>query len=168
MIRVALICHLMLQAIKQEKPGWHLISVDEKTGIQALQRNYPHQDMQRGKDRRIEYEYRRHGTTCLMAALDVGKGKLLSHRLHPTRTEEDFLVFIQHTCGQLSKEDQIVFLVDQLNTHQCESLLKWIAKEIGFKEDLGKKRISGDFEKHGNPQDIFGKPRTSSPIRFYP
>jgi len=142
-IRVALICNLILQVIKQEESGWHLISVDEKTGIQALQRNYPHQGMQKGKDRRIEYEYTRHGTTCLMAALDVGKGNLLNHRLHPTRTEEDFLLFIQHTCDQLPKQDQIVFLADQLNTHQSESLVKWIAKQIGFKEDLGKKESRG-------------------------
>lgn len=142
-VRVSLVCHLILQAIKQETPNWHLVSVDEKTGIQALQRNYPHQAMQKGRDRRIEYEYTRHGTTSLMAALNVGKGHLLNHRLHPTRTEEDFLIFIKDTANGLPREDQIVFLADQLNTHQSASLVIWIAEQIEFKEDLGEKGCRG-------------------------
>lgn len=139
MVRVALVCQLILHAIKQEEPNWHLISIDEKTGIQALERNYPHQPMQKGQPRRIEYEYTRHGTTCLMAALDVGKGNVLKHKLNPTRTEEDFLEFVEQTCEQLPKGDQIVFLADQLNTHQSESLVLWIAEQINYEGPLGKK-----------------------------
>ena len=88
-VQVSLICNLILQAISLEKPNLHLISVDEKTGIQALERIASDQTMEKGKPRRLEYEYSRHGTTCLMAAIDVGRGKLLNHRLHPTRNESD-------------------------------------------------------------------------------
>lgn len=74
-----------------------------------------------------------------MAALNVGKGNLLSHQLNPTRTEEDFLQFIEQTCAQLPKQDQIVFLADQLNTHQSESLVVWFAVQINYEGPLGKK-----------------------------
>ena len=142
-IRVALICELILQAISLEKPNLHLISVDEKTGIQALERIAAHQPMEKGKPRRIEYEYTRHGTTCLMAAIDVGRGKMISHRLHTTRKEEDFLIFIRQTVDQLPATGQIIFLADQLNTHQSESLVRWIAQRLDFEKDLGTKGYKG-------------------------
>lgn len=123
-------------------PSLHLISIDEKTGIQALGRKSMH-PMTPGKISRKEYEYQRHGTTCLMAALDVGNGKLNNHRLHATRTEEDFLVFVKQICETIPKEDQIVFLLDQLNTHKSESLVTWVANQVGFKQDLGIKGFTG-------------------------
>ena len=58
-----------------------------KNRIQALERIAPYQPMEKGKPRRIEYEYTRHGTTCLMVlAIDVGRGKLINHRLHLPET----------------------------------------------------------------------------------
>lgn len=140
--RVELICSLILSCIGGYAPSLHLISIDEKTGIQALERKsmYP---MTSGKILRKEYEYQRHGTTCLMAALDVGSGKLNNHRLHATRTEEDFLVFVKQICEKISKQDQIIFLLDQLNIHKSESLVNWIATQIGFKQDLGIKGFKG-------------------------
>ena len=121
----------------------HLVSVDEKTNIQALERITAEHPMEKGSPRRIEYEYIRHGTTCLMASTDVGTGKLLSHRLHPTRNEEDFLCFIKQTVASFPPEDQIIFMADQLNTHQSESLVKWVAQQIGFEEPLGIKGRKG-------------------------
>lgn len=140
---MALICQLILQSISLKKPNLHLISVDEKTGIQALERIAPDQPMQKGKPRRLECEYTRHGTTCLMAAIDVGRGKLINHRLHPTRKEDDFVIFIKQTVDPIPRQDQIIILADQLNIHQSESLVKWIAQQINFKEDLGLKGRKG-------------------------
>lgn len=142
-LRVALICELILQAISLEKPNLHLISIDEKTGIQALERIAADQPMEKGKPRRIEYEYTRHGTTCLMAAIDVGRGQLINHRLHTTRNEEDFLIFIRQTVNQLPPKDEIIFLADQLNTHQSESLVRWVAQQLHVEEDLGSKGYTG-------------------------
>ena len=76
-MQVALVCQLILEAIKREKPNKHLISVDEKTGIQALERIAEDQPMQKGKVRKLEYEYERHGTSCLMAAQHVANGKVM-------------------------------------------------------------------------------------------
>lgn len=146
-LRVALICQLILAAIKQtvqqEHPNTHLVSVDEKTGIQALQRIHEGQPMRVGCARRIEYEYERKGTMCLMAAINVGKGQISHYRLHPTRTEQDFLLFIQQTVTHFPKKDKVILMADQLNTHLSASLVKWIASETGFKGDLGKKNCQG-------------------------
>jgi len=141
--RVALICQLILGAIKKEQASRHLISVDEKTGIQALKRIAEAQGMQIGKCRRIEYEYERKGTICLMAALDVGQGKIAHHRLNDTRNEADFLTFARETVGKFPANHEIIFMADQLNTHMSASLVEWVAAEIGFKGSLGKKKYSG-------------------------
>jgi len=140
---VALICQLILAAIKDPDEGPALISVDEKTGIQALERIALEQRVQPGRIRRIEYEYKRNGTTCLMAAQDVGRGKLTHYRLHPTRKEKDFLIFIQQVVAQFPSDKKIIFLADQLNTHLSASLVRWIAEQISFEEDLGKPRQKG-------------------------
>lgn len=142
-MRVALICQLIMEAIRGQYAGRHLISVDEKTGIQALERIAADQPLRAGQPRRLEYEYERHGTTCLMAATDVAQGNIMHHRLHPTRTEEDFLLFVKGIAAQLPQHEEIVLLADQLNTHLSASLVEWIAQQIGFQGDLGKKNYRG-------------------------
>lgn len=121
----------------------HLISVDEKTGIQALKRIAEGQDVHTGKCRRIEYEYERKGTICLMAAIEVGRGKIVHHRLNDTRNEEDFLIFVRETVRKFPAHHEIIFMADQLNTHMSASLVEWVANEIGFKGSLGKKKYRG-------------------------
>lgn len=138
-----LICQLILGAIKHEFRKKHLISVDEKTGIQALRRIHEGQPMKPGECKRIEYEYERNGTVCLMAAVDVAKGSITHYRLHETRDEGDFLVFIQETANKYPKGDEIIFMADQLNTHLSASLVKWIAAQIGFQGELGTKNYKG-------------------------
>jgi len=139
--QVSLICTLILGAVESTKSKTHLISVDEKTGIQALSRKEV--SLSPGKDKRREYEYNRHGTTTLIAGFDVGKGSLINHHLGPTRREKDFLAFCENTLSLYGKEDEIIFLVDQLNTHKSASLVEWVAKEIGFQQDLGVKGKKG-------------------------
>lgn len=78
-----------------------------------------------------------------MAGYDLADGKVVHQRIHPTRKEEDFLIFIQQTAALFPKKDQIIFLADQLNTHMSASLVQWLAKQIGFEQDLGKKGYKG-------------------------
>lgn len=164
MIRVTLICNLILEAVNNPNSSTHLISVDEKTGIQALERIAPGQPMKPGQPRRIEYEYSRNGTTCLMAAQNVGNGEVLHIRLHPTRKEKDFLAFIQKAEAKLPKEDWLIFLADQLNTHMSVSLVKWVAKEIGFEGDLGTPRYKGILRSMASRKAFLEDP--SHRIRF--
>lgn len=116
-----------------------LLSVDEKTGIQALER----QIVTHLGGKRIESEYVRHGTTCLLAALEVGQGKVVHHLLRDTRKEEDYLELVQGLVSKYPKDKQLVILADNLNTHMSASLVEWVASEIGFEQDLGTKRYKG-------------------------
>lgn len=139
--RVSLICQLIISSISGINKRKHLISVDEKSGIQAIYRK--ELPMKKGQLKRKEYEYKRNGTTTLIAAQDVRTGKLIHGHLGPTRNEEDFLKFCQQVSKLFSKSDKVIFLADQLNTHQSASLVEWIAEEIKYKTDLGKKGERG-------------------------
>lgn len=134
---------MITEAVQGFDSKRHVLSVDEKTGIQALERLEGKAPESKGGYRRREFEYSRNGTTCLMAAFDVGKGNIANQRIHPTRTEEDFLEFIQETVDLFPVEDDVVFLTDQLNTHMSETLVIYIAKLINFEGELGKKGDKG-------------------------
>lgn len=125
--------------------GIHLISVDEKTGIQAIERDYPTQPAQTGQVERVEYNYERHGTQALIANFEVATGRIISPTVEDTRTEVDFLLHIQQTV-KTDQNAKWIFVSDQLNTHKSESLVKWIAKECGIEDDLGVKGKIGILE----------------------
>jgi transposase len=128
---------LIIASITASCNKTHLVSLDEKTRIQAISRI--EMGMSRGKNQKHEYEYERHGTSTLIAALDVGKGSLVHHYQGQTRNEDDFWAFCQATKQLYPKEDELVFMLDQLNTHKSTGLVKWVAEEIGFEGDLGRK-----------------------------
>jgi transposase len=161
--RVELICKLILSIHLKPRPGLHLYSIDEKSGMQALERkniclNKP------GRIKKIEYEYTRHGTTCLMGALNMRTGKLEHYRIQPTRKEEDFDEFVQQILSKIPKAHKVTFILDQLNTHKSESLVRTVAKEIGFKEDLGKKQSHGILKTQASRMEFLEN--TKHRIRF--
>jgi len=94
---VKVICELYEQAPELADQGTHLLSTDEKTGIQALERKYPTKPMMPGKPALIEHEYMRHGTQALIANLDIVTGKCVSPSIGDTRTEVDFVAHISQT-----------------------------------------------------------------------
>ena len=79
------------------------VSIDEMTGIQALERVSPDLPMRPGKVERHEFEYRRHGTQTLIAAFDVAAGTVLS-TVGDSRTEDDFAAFLDGLCQWRSKK----------------------------------------------------------------
>jgi len=122
--------------------GIHLVSTDEKTGIQALERLHPDIPMGPGRIQSREFEYIRHGTLCLTANLEVWCGWVVTPTLSATRTETDFVGHIERTVA----EDPFagwVFIVDNLNTHQSEGLVRWVASACGIDTDLGTKGKKG-------------------------
>ena len=136
------ICQIYQQAQELEKRGIHLVSTDEKTGIQALERAYPTRPMLSGKPERIEFEYIRNGTQCLTANFEVASGRIVSPTVGPTRTEKDFSDHVARTVST-DPEAQWIFITDQLNTHKSESLVRLVAACSGIKQDLGVKGRSG-------------------------
>ena len=111
MSRVSLVSGLIIEATQGITPKVHLISVDEKSGIQALERLKGTAPKSKGFGGLIEHEYTRHGTTCLIGATNVGTGKVINALLNETRTEEDFLDFTIQTVAGFPVADKIVFLL---------------------------------------------------------
>jgi len=128
------------QLAAAEQPT-HTVSVDEKTGIQALERVAPDLPMLPGRCAKMEYEYKRHGTLCLIASMCVVTGKIFPW-LNATRTEEDFAYFVWLLLAT-DPSASWIFVSDNLNTHCSESLVRLVAELCGIDEDLGVKDKSG-------------------------
>jgi transposase len=119
------------------------ISIDENTGIQALERKNPTKMIEPGKPERIEFEYIRHGTLSLIANFDVVTGKIVSPGIGETRNEYDFCEHIRNLILSDPEAQEWVFVTDQLNTHQSESLVRLVGELCGIKDDLGVKGKKG-------------------------
>lgn len=121
------------------------VLADEMTGIQAIERAYPTQSLKLGQVERVEFEYIRHGTLSLITNWDVAAGQVLAPSLGPTRTELDFAHHVAHT---LDTDPQAgwIFILDQLNTHKSETLVRLVVERCGLVVELGVKGESGVLE----------------------
>ena len=135
-------CDLYEAAPELHKAGVHLMSSDEKTGIQALERKHPDKPMRPGRVTLREHEYIRHGTQALIANLEVATGQCVAPSLGDTRKEKDFVAHIEQTVAQ-DPQGIWIFIVDQLNTHKSESLVRFVAHRVGIEDDLGIKGKKG-------------------------
>jgi len=113
------------------------------TGIQALERAAPDLPMRPGKPQRREFESMRHGTQTLIASFDVVSGQIMAATVGDTRTEADYLVHLQDTLATAPKATKWHLVMDCLNTHQSESLVRLVAQDEGMTVDLGLKGKSG-------------------------
>lgn len=119
--------------------GERTISIDEMTGIQALERKFPDQPMRPGKRERREFEYIRHGTQTLIASLDVASGQVVQGNVSDTRNEVDYQAHIRQLIATDSNATKWHLVMDCLNTHQSESLVRFVAHAEGLDIDLGVK-----------------------------
>jgi len=117
------------------------VSVDEMTGIQALERAAKSLPLKPGHVERREFEYIRHGTKALIAAFDVATGTVRG-TIGDTRTEEDFVAFMEHLFATAPTSPWRV-VCDNLNTHMSEGNAQRVARLCGIEEDLGEKGKSG-------------------------
>lgn len=85
-----------------------------------------------------EYEYVRHGTLCLIANFEVATGRVITPSIGPTRTNEAFAYHVGRTIAT-DPDASWIFVVDQLNIHQSEALVKLVAKELGVELELDRK-----------------------------
>ena len=162
--RVEVVCETYLQAPALEKEqGTHTISTDEMTGLQALERTAPSQPMTYGTCERIEFEYTPHGTLTLIGNFQVTTGELIAPTIGPTRTEADFASHIAQTVAT-DPEAGWIFVVDNLNIHSSETLVRWVAKVCGIVEPLGKKGVRGVLKTVASRQAFLSQ--KSHRIRF--
>ena len=118
-----------------------MVSTDEKTGIQALERKFE-KPMIAGNVALQEFEYTRHGTLCLICNLHVATGQILAPSIGETRTEKDYQKHIEQTVAS-DPEASWWFVNDGLNTHVSESLVRYVARAEGLDIELGEKEKSG-------------------------
>jgi transposase len=123
--------------------GERILSTDELTGVQALERKHPGLPLAPGKVERREFEYVRHGTTTFILNRDVASGQVIAPSCGPTRTEEDFVAHVRQTVATDPDAPRWHFVVDNLNIHQSESLVRYVAEVSGITDDLGIKGKSG-------------------------
>src|SRR5579859_4735691 len=95
--KIADVCGVYRDARARVSAGKRVISTDEMTGVQALERAAPGLPLRPGKVERREFEYIRHGTLSFMINFDVVSGKVICPSVGPTRTEADFLAHIRGT-----------------------------------------------------------------------
>jgi transposase len=119
------------------------VSTDEMTGVQALERAQPGLPMVPGKVARREFEYVRHGTLSFMINFDVVTGQVIAPSCGPTRTEADFVAHIRQTVASDPAATRWHFVIDNLNTHVSESLVRYVAAVAGDEGDLGVKGKHG-------------------------
>jgi len=132
------------QAPKLAEKGEKVVSNDEMTGVQALQRKHPGLPLRPGKIERREFEYIRHGTLSFIINFEVATGQIGFVSCGPTRTEQDYLNHIQGTVAAEPNVTRWHFVTDNLNIHQSESMVLFVAAESDIPEaDLGVKGKSG-------------------------
>jgi transposase len=141
--KIADINGLYQTAQERAERGEATMSTDEMTGVQALERKHPDLPMQPGHVVRREFEYIRHGTVSFIVNFDVAAGRVGQISAGSTRNEADFLAHIRATVEAAPRVVQWHFVVDNLNTHQSESLVRYVAEESDLDIDLGVKGTSG-------------------------
>jgi len=137
------ICTLHREAPALAEEGARVVSTDELTGVQALERKHPGLPMVPGKVERIEFEYIRHGTCTFILSRDVVSGEVVAPSAGPTRTEADFLAHVQQVVASDPTATCWHFVVDNLDIHRSASLVRWVAEESDLEMDLGVKGKSG-------------------------
>jgi len=118
--------------------------MDELTGVQALERKHPDLPMLPGHVLRREFEYVRHGTLSWFINFDVVSGYVIEPTFGPTRTEEDALAHVQQLIASDPQATKWHLMLDNLNIHQSEALVRWIADLEGIEQEtLGVKGKRG-------------------------
>jgi len=141
--KVAEINAVYQQAPQRAKQGQRTESLDEMTGIQALERKHPGLPLSAGKVERREFEYIRHGTLSFTCNFDVAHGVLVACTANKTRNEKDFVAHIRSRVESDPLTDQWDFICDNLNTHLSASLVRYVAEESDLAIDLGVKGKAG-------------------------
>jgi putative transposase len=131
---IGAICQVYRQAPDRAKQGERTMSTDELTGVQALERKHPGLPLAPGKVERREFEY---------LSRDVVTGEVVALHAGPTRTEADFLAHVQAVVTTDPQATRWHFVCDNLNIHQSETLVRFVAERSGIEADLGIKGESG-------------------------
>ncbi len=152
---------------KEQRNEEITISVDEMTGIQALERIAPDLPMSPGKPQAIEFEYKRHGTQTLLGGLNVATGEVQA-LCGDTRTEDDFVRFIKYLIEENPEYTTYHFVLDQLNTHKSASLVEYVAKLCKTETELGVKGKTGILKSMETREHFLSDPNKRIVFHYTP
>ena len=109
-----------------------VLCVDEKTQVQALDRTQPGLPMKKGRCGTMTHDYKRNGTTCLFAAMNVLEGKVLGS-CYPRHRHIEFLKFLRTIDREVSGDLNIHMILDNYGTHGHPNVKAWLEKHSRFK-----------------------------------
>jgi len=109
-----------------------VLSVDEKSQIQALDRTQPILALRPGLPARQTHDYERHGTTTLFAALNILEGTVLAE-CHPRHRHQEFLSFLERIDASVAVELDIHLVLDNYGTHKHPEVKKWLAERPRYR-----------------------------------
>jgi transposase len=141
--KIADVCAVYRSAPERARQGQRTVSTDELTHVQALERLAPDLPPRPGKVARREFEYKRHGTLSFLINFDVATGQVVCPSHGPTRTEADFVAHVRRTVASEPNVTQWHFVLDNLDIHRSESLVRFVAEVAGITDDLGVKYVRG-------------------------
>ncbi|MFO1044908.1 MAG: transposase [Planctomycetaceae bacterium] len=147
--QVQAVCQTYLEATERyRRSRTHTVCVDEMTSLQANERCDKTKPALPGKIAKEEFNYLRHGTVCMTANWDVVTGQLLAPTLSDTRDNHDFAKHIEQMIATDPSGNWVIVL-DNLNTHCSEQLVRLIASQLGIDQST-----LGVVKKYGSLKDM--------------
>ena len=156
------------QASQRAEQGEVTWSLDEMTGIQALERKMPDIPMQSGRCVRREFEYIRHGTQALIATLNVATGQIDLATVGDPRTEADLEHHLKNLIAQVPDAPKMHLVMDCLNTHRSEALVRLVAALEDNPPELGVKGKSGILQSMDTRTAFLSNPCHRLVVHFTP